>query len=537
MLSRRHSIGIAVVLAALIAPAAAHAVSVRIDAARVRRGLNEAQRRAWIQAADLTTYRRDLSLALVDASRLPKLRGQVVGALVNEIARQSGSYTSPRARALFTMLETNLTYLETHVLPRATLDINGTDGVVYRWFSGRGFQFHPLANFGALNALAESGNADGTRQLAEALIARALPRGPALRWEYYFQFGTGVPPWTSGMAQAVAAQAFSRASALLSDPTLLQVAGRAFAAVPPALVQQLPAGPWIRLYSFDREVVLNAQLQAILSLLDYAQATNDQSAVALAQSMDVAAQAMLPSFDTGYWSLYELGGREASLDYQQYVTQLLIKLAEKTQEQVWQDAAARFYAYIKQPPQIVPTPLGQPLTIYPKPRDNFLDTAAVTFMLSKRSSVTLSAGGRAVTQTLDRGQQTLAWDPGTLPPGSYTGELTAVDLAGNRTTVTLDQPFVVAYDTQPPQQLQAQLDLASGTLTWQAADPGTPWLKVRLVLRNGTAAPQVIELGRQAVSGSLPVALPAGTWDVRIGVQNSALQWAAQDLGTITVPG
>ena len=537
MLSRRYSIGVVVVLAALIAPAA-HAASSKFDAKRVRTGLTYAQRQHWLQSGDVAAYRNDLRVALVDISRLPKLRAQVVASLVDEIAAQAGSYTSPRARALFTMLETNLGYLEAHALPQAKLDITDDDGVVYRWFPGKGFQFHPLANFGALNALVQSGDADGTRRLADALLARGVPRGPALRWEYYFRFGTGIPPWTSGMAQAVAAQALSRASALLADPSLLQAAGRAFAAVPLALVQQLATGPWIKLYSFDREVVLNAQLQSILSLQDYAQATNDPNAAGLAQQLTASAQALLPRFDTGYWSLYELGGAEASLDYQQYVTQLLVKLAQRNPDDpTWQDAATRFYAYIKQPPQIVPTPLGQPLTIYPKPRDNFLDTAVVTFTLSKRSKVTLSAGGQSVTQWLDGGQQTLAWNPGTLAPGTYPAQLSAVDLAGNASSVALDQPFVVAYDTQPPQQLQAQLDLGSGTLAWQAVDPGTPWLKLRLVLRNGTDAPQIVELGRQPVQGSVPVALPAGTWDVRVGVQNSAGLWSSFEFGSVSVPG
>jgi hypothetical protein len=538
MLSGRHSIGVVVVIAALIGPAAAHATSLKLDAKRVRSGLTQAQTRRWLQSPDVATYRSDLSGALADVGRLPKLRAAVVSSLVGEIAAQAGSYTSPRAHALFTMLEANLSYLEANPLPRGPLDITDDDGVVYRWFAGKGFQFHPLANFGALNSLVQSGNADGARRLADALLARAVPHGPALRWEYYFRFGTGAPPWTSGMAQAVGAQALSRASALLADPSLLQAAGRAFAAVPVALVQQLSTGPWIKLYSFDREVVLNAQLQAIISLEDYAQATGDPNAAALAQQLTASAQALLPRFDTGYWSLYELGGVEASLNYQQFVTQLLLKLAQRNPDDpVWQDAATRFYGYIKQPPQIVPTPLGQPLTIYPKPRDNFLDTAVVTFTLSKRSKVTLSAGGQSVTKWLDGGQQTLAWDPGTLPPGSYPAQLDAVDLAGNTASVALDQPFVVAYDTQPPQQLQAQLDLGSSTLTWQAVDPGTPWLKVRLVLRNGTDPPTVIDLGRQALQGSLPVTLPAGTWDARVGVENSAGLWSTLELGSVTVPG
>src|SRR4030081_3729574 len=66
-----------------------------------------------------------------------------------------------------------------------------------------------------------------------------------------------------GRAQAVAAQALSRSSVLLQDPNLGAAAVSAFASVPPFLLS-LPSGPWIRLYGFNGQVVLNAQLQAIV---------------------------------------------------------------------------------------------------------------------------------------------------------------------------------------------------------------------------------------------------------------------------------
>jgi hypothetical protein len=516
---------------ALLAPAVAHA-TVSADTKRIDRGLVQAQRAHWLKSSAAAGYRSDLAAAVHGMRAMPKGRAAVVSSLLNEVAVQSGSYVSPRALTLFSMLATNVDYLESHALPRTRLDITDDDGVVYRWFAGRGFQFHPLANFGALNALVAAGNADGASTLAAALVARGVPKGAGLRWEYYFPFGRGRPPWTSGMAQAVAAQAFSKASVLLDDTSLLQVAGRAYAAVPGVLVRQLAQGPWIRLYSFDGEVVLNAQLQAIVSLLDYSDATGDPNAAALADSMSVAAEALLPRFDTGYWSLYELGGAEASLEYERYVTQLLVKLAQRTQDPVWVDAASRFTAYIKEPPQIVTPPLEAPVPLYPTPKDNYLDTATVTFTLSKRSRVTLSAGGKATVAWLNRGTNKLVWNPGTLPPGSYRGQLTAVDLAGNKTSVVLAQPFVVAFDTAPA-QVQAQL--IEGLLTWQATDPGTPWLKLRLVLRAEGQATQVVELGRQQLQGSLPVTLPAGTWDIRLGAQNSAGLWAVVDFGTQTI--
>jgi hypothetical protein len=529
--SRRRLFALAGVLA-LALPGSALA-SIRSDTRRIDHGLVQAQRAHWLKPADASRYRGALGLARREAGSLPRGRVAVIASLLNEIAFESSSLTSPRALALFGMLETNLSYLDSHALPQSQTDITDEDGIVYRWFRGRGFQLHPLADFGALNNAVTRGDPDATRALADALAARGVPRGSGLRWEYYFPFDNGKPPWTSGMAQAVAAQAFSRASSLLGDPRLLQVASRAYAAVPASLVQQLAAGPWIRLYSFGKLVVFNAQLQTILSLLDYADASGDSSAASLASSMSGAAQTLLPKFDTGYWSLYSLGGHEAPLNYQQYVTQLLVKLAQRTDDPVWQAAAQRFVTYTRQPPRIEPEPQDEPVTLYPQPADGYLDAATVTFTLSKHARVTLSAGGKAVTATLEFGTRSLTWKPGTLPPGTYPAQLTAVDLAGNKTTITLPQPFVVAWDTAPP-QLEAQY--ADGVLTWAGIDPGTPKLRLRLDLQDATGAVQSLDLGFHSISGTANVTLPAGTWQATLTATNTATLSTAVSLGTLVVP-
>ena len=90
-------------------------------------------------------------------------------------------------------------------------------------------------------------------------------------------------------------------------------------------------GPWIRHYSFSALVVLNAHLQAALSLGDYAKITADPDATALAARMRQTAAAMIPRFDTGYWTHYSLG-REAPLRYHVYVIQILRRLALRTGE-------------------------------------------------------------------------------------------------------------------------------------------------------------------------------------------------------------
>src|SRR5262249_19011347 len=144
---------------------------------------------------------------------------------------------------------------------------------------------HPLGNFAALNADALAKNVEATTRLANALVDRAvpLPSGGA-GFEYYFAYGGGRAPWTSGFAQVVAAQALARAAAVdtADAARLKETAHAAFRAVPGRLVRDTSFGPWIRLYSFNRAVVLNAQLQSAISLASYAKLTSDSQAATLA---------------------------------------------------------------------------------------------------------------------------------------------------------------------------------------------------------------------------------------------------------------
>src|SRR5438094_559301 len=83
---------------------------------------------------------------------------------------------------------------------------------------------------------------DEADALAQALIDRAVPRAGGLAWEYYFRFEGGRPPWISGMAQAVAAQALSRAGTRMEMPDLVAAARRAYATVP-GLTLRVSTGP------------------------------------------------------------------------------------------------------------------------------------------------------------------------------------------------------------------------------------------------------------------------------------------------------
>ena len=525
---RRAAAGVAAAVA-LAAPAVAQATTAQ-DAALARKGITRAVAQHWVKPADAQGYRAAVTRALRDTKTLPGLRAGLVASQLSQLTPLWTSYTSPRALALFSQLETNLDYFETHALPATRIDVAGDDGVVYRWFPRLGLEFHPLASFGVLNDDAASGDADATRTLADALVARAIPRSGRLLWEYQFRFAGGLPPWASGMAQAVAAQALARSAALLEDTLLAADAVRAFASVPPLLLS-LSSGPWIRLYGFNGQVVLNAQLQAILSLLEYAQATQDEAAAGLAQQLATTAQALFPRFDTGDWSRYQLGGAYASREYQKFVTDQLAKLAKQTQDPFWVATSQRFHAYYYDPPKVTQT--ATPQTIWPQPADGWLDTAPITITLSMRASVTLAVGGRVSTYKLGTGTRTINWiPPAGLAPGTYPVQLAATSYAGKKATYSLG-PITVRADTTPP---PVTASLSGTTLTWQADDPGTPWLALRvdLVDPSGVNPPQTVDLGQQPTSGSLALTPPPGTWQATLQATNSAGLTTPYPLGTVT---
>ena len=287
---------------------------------------------------------------------------------------------------------------------------------MYRYFAGRCLEFHPLANFGVLNAHVAANDADATRTMADALIARGVYQtGGGIGFEYEFSYG-GRAPWLSGMAQAVAAQAFSRAAQLVPDRSTayMRAAQASYRLIPRKLLTRVAAGPWIKLYAFSSLPVLNAQLQAVLSLEAYAGNAEDPAAAALASRMRTSAAATLHRFDTGYWTYYSLDGTPSPLDYQQFVVALLKKLGP--QDARFATAATRIAAYQKQPPAFMVANGG---------------LGSLRFWLSKPARVHVVTGaGPPKWLSLSGGWHTLAWgEPKN--PGTYGVQLRATDWAGN----------------------------------------------------------------------------------------------------------
>ncbi len=472
-------VGVAVVALAFAGAAPAASVTSLERAALTK------LKRAPVSADTKTSARSEIARAAHLIRTLPNGRSYHILVALEEVASFRDALTQPRALALYGALKANNDYFAKHWAPSDSTDIVGADGVVYRYFGGHCFRFHPLANFGVLNARATSGDVEGTQALADALVARGVyQKGGGIGWEYDFPFSGGRAPWLSGMAQAVAAQAFSRAATTVPEnaTTYMSAAAAAFRIIPKRLMTSVAAGPWIRLYAFSSLTVLNAQLQATLSLESYATASGDAQAQALATRMQNAAAASLGRFDTGYWSYYALPREPSPPDYHHYVVQLLTKL--KTADPRFADAATRFSTYEKEPPafQLANGGVGQ-----------------VRFWLSKPATVAaVTSAGPTKRLALLGGWHTLTWKP--KRAGVYPVHITATDWNGH--TFAIDAPPIVrvgpgAFNPVKPSTVDATgappLVIANrASLTWpDTATAPDPAVVASLA---ATPAPFLLEL-------------------------------------------
>ena len=500
-------LAVAALLAAGAAPAA-HRLPLQEEA---RIAVKRAQRAGWIDPVTAARSRAEIDRAARLIRRLPGSRAGAVSVALSEIAAFNGRLTKPRALALIGELKANDDYFSQHWPPRNRTDIKDADGIVYRFFAGRCFEFHPLAEFGALNARVTANDVAGTARLADALAARGVHQLGGIGWEYYFPFGGGHAPWLSGMVQAVAAQAFTRAAELVpnAESRYLSVARGAYRPIPAALLTSVSAGPWIREYAFDSTPVLNAQLETVVALRTYAAKANDPRANALVARLQASSAAMLPLFDTGYWTYYALPNDLSNYHYQAFVVRLLNQLA--TADKRFADAAARFARYGHEPPAFRVQP-SSPGTL--------------SFWLSKPATVTAYSPAFPATR-LGLGA---GWHWLTLPTPSASGvypiELTATDWAGNRSsfealpivrvggTTSASAPGVVASTKttrlplyvgaglddpmQAPRAQKLGLRLVRVTVDWPVGET-TPDLALVAALRNLQGSSVLLELRTDTV--------------------------------------
>jgi D-glucuronyl C5-epimerase-like protein/putative peptidoglycan binding protein len=327
--------------ATLDAIVAGLAARIEEDVATVSEGIDAAERAGRLAEADALDAREALDRVVGAMRTLPVDAQATVIAALGDVAANASDLDGPRALVFTGMLDAAVRYLQSNPVPDVASTIRDADGVPYRLFTAHGFQFHPLAAFGALNVEAKQGHGEAARRLAQALIARGERGAGGLVWEYSFPFG-GPERWTSGFAQAVAATALLRASRLTDDPKIADAAAAAFRTIPGRYLHATNGGQWILEYSQSPILILNAQLQSLILISEYAHITDDPEAKTIAAAMLTASRTALPSLDLGCWSRYSIGGNRATTGYHKYQVTLLRRLAKLTGDASFGEIASRW---------------------------------------------------------------------------------------------------------------------------------------------------------------------------------------------------
>src|SRR3954451_14923299 len=438
----------------------------KLSAARgpsVTRAIASARGRRTISAAEATRYRRSYAAA---RSAVRNLRGRnrrelssIIGVLNCVAAR--GQLSGVAMPALFLQLDRNRQFWhgKPNFPPRPDLApdpctrppsnnpagariVFEGDPLVFQYYPGQGIQIQPLANFGLANGLITACRRDPAscdratlKQLLDELVAIRSSRGGFVTWEYRFYFGGGTPPWTSGLSSGTAIQALARASepSILNDKSYLRVAHSSLGVfktrAPVGVRVKSGRGAHYLIYSFDRHLrVLNAFLQAITGLYDYAKVSGDHVARSLWKAGARAARGELHLYDTGRWSRYSAGGAESSLGHHRLVTGFLDDLCARLHGK-YCTYYARFRSYLGAKPVVRYTGSAHGMTGKP---------LRLLYKVNKASCVTAEVtdtSGKLVfrdRKKVARGKHRFLWTPGA--PGAYVLTLEAVDQNKNATS-------------------------------------------------------------------------------------------------------
>lgn len=341
--------------------------------------------------------------------------------------------------------------------------------LVFTYYRGRGVQFQPFESFKRGMYLINRASPDvlAARILADRMLELAVRRNGAVTWEYFFPFGGPATPWTSAISQALGMHFFALVAAATPEneraPYADAAAGIARSFLRSTRIGGVASpqagGSFYVMYSFSPgQRILNGHLQALLGSYRYWKLTGSALAKQVYDRGRAAAVPLLPRFDTGEWSRYQLG-QEAELGYHEFMTDQFKALARETKEPVYAEYYERFRHYRDDPAVLQFTTETWP-TVLP-PVDRLRDTVRAPFVLDKRARVTLvvtNDSGREVsrvTVNARRGAGGIAWNGRTsrgivAPAGSYRGRLTVTDRVGNRSFFTLPAPFVVERDTTAP---------------------------------------------------------------------------------------
>jgi hypothetical protein len=404
--------------------------------------LSELARLYRIHALTAVQYHGDVASFNGALATERKLRGtrRTELAAITETMHQiaiSHQLTASRLPALFATLAANEQWWTTGPLLSADerVEFAGSQ-LVWEYYPGQGIQLQVLGSFGKADGLYTGGPADypALEQLLSEIIPLASQRGGGLTWEYFFTFDGGAPPWTSAMSQATGLEALTRAYQATGDAEYLNVATQAlpvFSVSPPAGVNVKTAlGTRFLQYTFAPNTeIINAFLQTLIGLYDFAKASGNQTAAGLFVAGNAEAQAEVPAYNTGAWSEYQ-PGIEDTLSYHELVTGFLAQLCTRTAAPVYCTTAQAFQDDLTTPPVLAQ------LTLRARTRAGF----GLRFRLSKNShvGVTITQGSKTVFATsanFPYGIDSVAI-PRIRQAGTYGVTLAGTDLAGNFARIT-----------------------------------------------------------------------------------------------------
>ena len=416
----------------------------------VDRALKAALRRRGISRKSEASYRRTYRLARVRRDRLGGQRRRELNYVVTtlEAIALRRQLTASRMKPLFLIVARNAQFWPRSPFPksRGYVQFRGSQ-LLFEYYAGKGLQLQPLANFKKANALhgacvkatGTACNRTALAKLLDEMVATRVRRGRFTAYEYYFDFN-GRPPWISGMATATGIQAFGRAGQLLNTTKWRRHAQETYGAfTTPAPTGVLTRGPlggthYLQ-YSFaPRLYIINALLQSVIGLYDYAEITGDPTAARLWRAAEPEARRELPANDTGDWSTYSFRGRESTREYYDLLLEFAAGMCHRTKIEQYCTTTRNFRNYLSKPATLA---YSGPTTAVKG------EETQVRFTLDKLSAVqiviTHENGKTSLdkTATFRRGGGSFTWTPGAA--GTYSVSLAAKELRtgkGLRTRAT-----------------------------------------------------------------------------------------------------
>jgi len=415
-----------------VRPARAVAVA---SSARGRRAVGRALRNALrsrrISKARFRRYVRIYGKARRVRRGLRGARGRQLGYVIATLERVAlrRRLGFSRLPSWFAQVQRNTSYWPHRPFPASGDFVKfGRSQVLYRYFPGRGLQFHPLGTFKRANLI--HGACKGVvkapcsktrlRRLLDEMARFAVRRSRRwIAWEYIFDFGGGSPPWISGMATATGIQALGRAAVMLDKPRYVRVARKAlgaFAARAPLGVKArgFRGGVHYLQYSFARRTyIFNAFTQALIGLYDFSKDARDARARHFFDRAEPELEREIPFSDLGDWSMYAYRGQVSDPSYHELLREVMESMCTRHLGGIYCTYATRYRRYQTEPPRIEitgpsSTSVGQ--------------LTRIRFTLSKLSAVELriSRAGRVGVDeiaTFGRGSGSFSWRPSS--PGTY----------------------------------------------------------------------------------------------------------------------